>query len=370
MFFAKRVQFLTGMMAILLFSLAVAACQPTTGPTQPTVASSMGGTGAGGQTFSADDVAHGVALAQIEGHLQTSWLLWQTGEYGLSVAHAQHPAAELLPRLSDELAAQNVKADLEAALSEYSTQAGEAGQAESVQAAHQAALDAVADAEQALVGDWTDDVAFQGAVIRDLLDAVAREYAESVADGQVEEIAEYQDALGFLAVAQSRYGAVQSAVETADSHAQQEIAEKLEALQKALPSAMPPDQVVEPGVVEEAVAEINAELAKTLGLQETAPRTTDEIVTAIREDIEQALVEYEEGNSDEAYDLAADAYLEGFEHLEADLMQQGERELMESMELQFKELRDNIRAGKPLAEIQNVATAINENLDKVETLLQ
>ncbi len=94
-----------------------------------------------------------------------------------------------------------------------------------------------------------------------------------------------------------------------------------------------------------------------------------EAVAQIREMLHHALETYARGDADKAYALAADAYLEGFEELEEELVQQGHRELVEGLELKFKALRDGIRAGQPQAELQKLVTEIEQGLDEVLNVL-
>lgn len=355
--------------ALLVLGLSMAACA---GPVLPT-ATPSGPAAAGAQsssaTFTEEDAGHAVVLAKMRGHLLISWLLWKAGKYELAATHAQHPVEELFPTVADELGMENANA-LKSALDGYGVLAGKAGDAQVVEAAHQTALDAIDAAGQALAGSWLDDPPFQGEVIRELLEGVEEEYAEAVVgQGQVIEI-EYQDALGFLTVAKERYATIEATVEARYPSGHEEIEEEFAALEKALPGVTPPAQVVDPAELEDAVQEIAAELSEALGLGEAVAKTPAELIAEIRDKTSRALEEYEEGKTDEAYELAASAYLDGFEHIEGDLLQKGERELMETIELQFKDLRDGIRAKKPLEDLRTLAAAIEENLDRVETLLK
>ncbi len=78
--------------------------------------------------------------------------------------------------------------------------------------------------------------------------------------------------------------------------------------------------------------------------------------------IAKALNEYRAGEYDEAYETAANAYLGGFEHIEGDLIRKGRRDLVEDLELKFKDLRDGIQAKKALAELESLEDQIKEGL--------
>lgn len=364
----KFIQKAAGLMVLL--TMALAACQPAPAPT-PTAApvAADSPTQPASPAFSDEDVKHIVALGKMKGHLIVSLPLWAAGEFELAAMHAGHPVEELFNIVADELKATNADVALKDALDGYATLAGAAGEAATVKAAHQAALDAVAAAEQSLVGALTGDLAFQGEVIHGLLERVEEEYAEAVSEGKIAELVEYQDALGFLAVAKEHYEAIEVVVKAEHPNEHEEIEEQFIKLEAAFPGATPPEQAVDPEEVEEHVDKIVAELREAVGLGETVARSPVEIVAAIREKVERSLEEYKEGKNDEAYELAAGAYLDGFEHLEGDLLSK-DKELVETLETQFKDLRDGIKVGKPLADLETLAGEINANLDKAESLLK
>jgi hypothetical protein len=361
----KRIEIL---IILTLLALILAAC---TGLASPAVSeSSPAQEEAPSPTLSAEVVNHVVALAKMEGHLRVSLANWEDDDRQLAGLHAAHPVAELWAIVADELEEQGAASSLKEALDTYAALTNESESPEEVKAAHQAVLDAIVSAEQALAGDQLEQPAFQGEVIRKLLEGVEEEYAEAVSQGQIAELEEYQDALGFLTVAKERYAAIETTVKAAYPRGYEEIEEKFAELEQAFPGVTPPAQPADPGQVEEAVHEIAAELGEAFELGEAVAQTSAEIIAGIRDKVSRALEEYAEGETDEAYELAAGAYLDGFEHVEGDLLQQGEQELMETVELQFKDLRDGIKAGQSRDELQALADQINANLDKVEEVLE
>lgn len=347
---------------ILLFTLTLAACAPTPIASTPTPTSAP--------RFSDSDVSHVVTLDKMEGHLRVSLPLWEAGNYDLAAAHSHHPVAELFTLVEAELKAKNADAPLRTALDAYSALAGEAGDAAQVKAAHQAALGAVNTARQTLTGSLTNDLAFQAKVMHGLLEGVEEEYGEAVSEGQVAELVEYQDALGFFLTARARYDSIAAMVKAEHAHEHDEIEEYLGHLAEALPGVTPPATVASPSEVETFVKGVVAEMNEVAGLQAVVGDSPVEIIASVREKMEQALKEYEEGKTDEAYELAVSAYLEGFEHVEADMVAKGEEALMTTLELQLKDLRDGIQAGKPLAELQQLVSEINANLDLAEALFK
>jgi hypothetical protein len=345
---------------ILLLSLLLAACAP------PAVSSTPTST----PRFSEADVNHMVALDKMEGYLRVSLLLWEAGNYDLAATHASLPMAELFSLVEADLKAKQAAAPLREALDAYAALAGQAGEAAKVKAAQQAALDAVHTAAQALAGSLTDDLAFQSEVIHGLLQGVEEEYGEALSNGQIAEVVKYQEGLGFFLMARARYESIAATIQAAHPNEHTKIEEYFSELAKALPEVTPPTPAADFKEVEGDVDGIVAELNEALGLQTQAAESPVEIIAGIREKIADALKEYREGKNDAAYELAADAYLDGFEHIEADMTAKGAGDLMTTLETQFKDLRDGIKAGKPQADIEQLASEINANLDKAEALFK
>lgn len=353
-----------GALLLLLFALTLAACAPSTPAVSP--APSSAESAATGPIFDSETLNPAVALDEMAGHLYTSWQLWQVENYPLSAMHAGHTLGESLPQVEGTLQAEALDA-LKAALTTYQTAASVAGDQAAAQHVYDGAVEAIAAARQSL--PHSDDPRFQAAVMRDVLETVEREYAEGVDAGKIVNIAEYQDSFGFVAVIQAQYPSLSPAVQERDADGDAEIAGALEKLGAAFAAVMPVEPLTPLANVAAETDEIRAELGKIFELTDAAALSTEDILALVREMTQHAVDEYAEGKSEEAYELAADAYLEGFEHLEGPLLEK-DRELVETLEGQFKALRDQIKAGAPLADVQSVAVSIGENMDKAEALLK
>nr|WP_290666003.1 hypothetical protein [Ardenticatena sp.] len=154
----------------------------------------------------------------------------------------------------------------------------------------------------------------------------------------------------------------------ADAHARnaeeaKAIAHELNELAEWLPLAA----LVEGVMVANASKEAIAELSERYGFQVVEASDT-ELLLFIHDQIEAAIAAYEAGDTDKAYELAASAYLDGFEHLEGTLLRK-DPELVETVEVQFKALRDNIQAGAPARELEALEDAIEANLTHVRQIL-
>lgn len=357
--------------ALLALTMMLTACAPRGASRPPALPSpTVVATTKTALTFSAEQVRHATALAQMQAHLQASLANWEAGDYEMASVHAAHPVEELWELVADELEEHGVAAPLKEALEAYEALAGEAGQAGQVKVAHGEAITAVQQAMKALVGTGVlEDPAFRAALVAELMEGVEEEYGEAVQNGRVVELEEYQDAWGFLQVAQSLYEPIADEVKAAEAEAAEEIEEEFDVLAEAFPAVQPPATPLAPEEIKEAAGEIIAELGKALGLAEVKALEPPEIVAEIRRMMARALEEYAEGETDEAFEFAANAYLEGFEKIEGDLIQQGHRELVEDLELKFKALRDGVRADKPQAELRALVKEIEQGLDEALKVL-
>lgn len=363
-------------LSLVMVMLAVVACgggaaQPTPPPDQPAPTptpeaeehQSAEGTG---------ELVKTVALLyQMKGHLVSSRELWEQGD-PMAGAHAAHPQTELFSLVADDLRAVDPAQEtrlLEALKPLPKLVAENTASADEIKTAYETAFAAIDEAAKTLAGDSLNDPAFVAQVIAEVLEGVAEEYAEAVQDGQVTNLEEYQDAYGFLQVARQLFESIAEATRTANAEEYAEIEEAFEELSAWLPAAAaPPDPPADPSLVSTATKTVRAELSEVYGFA-LAEASREDTLAFIREQVELALHEYEEGETEEAYELAASAYLDGFEHLEGELLGK-DPELVETLEIQFKELRDKIRAGAPIEELRALQQEIESNLTKVAELLE
>src|SRR4051794_34357115 len=104
--------------------------------------------------------------------------------------------------------------------------------------------------------------------------------------------------------------------------------------------------------------------------------TSDTAQTALKElgatrtGLESALDAYRSGDKAAAEDAVSEAYLEHFEHVEGPL-EEKDSELTEELEDGIREhLRDEVKSGKPVEEVQAAFEEIYAEMDKAEALLR
>jgi hypothetical protein len=275
---------------------------------------------AGGEApFTAEEISIAAALRQIEGHHLAAQALLDAGDDTSAQVHAEHPIVELMDLVTEEVAERAEDGQSHVDALEQGTRAAAdaaaAGDGAALGTAAEDSAAAVAGAEEALPGGGTE--AFTGSVIASLLSTAAHEYEEAVVDGRLELLVEFQDAYAFTTVARSMYDTIAPAVEAASAEEAAEIDEAFEALAAALPGVEAPVTLADAEDVEAAATLIGHELEETVGAIVPETADPDEIWASIHSLLDDIQATYEAGDPDEAAELAAEAYLENYELVEA-----------------------------------------------------
>ncbi len=310
-----------------------------------------------------------VILDKMRGHLLVSLPLWQAGVYDQASQHASHPSSELLTVIRGDLKRVCLIDNVTKALMDYVALASKAGDKTATQQAHAAAIALLDRASAALIpADARPDPAFNLRVIVALLSDAQREYTESYKDGKIAVAIEYQDSMGFYLAAKARYVTIQPTVTQKYPDLDKQMIVVWTALAELYPDVKPPAQAVDPTKLTKATQDLSAAVAKTFNITLDAKLSPIEYLTNTQHILLEALELYEKGQVDEAYEEAAEAYLEQFENAEVALSAK-DKALMETLEDQLKDFRDAIKAKKPLIEVKALLNKISPNLDKAIALL-
>lgn len=202
----------------------------------------------------ADDVKAAVTLGQIEGELRASLPLWEAGKHDLAGQHARRAGNELFDAASGPLKAKAADASLKKALDAYLGLADKPGDAAKVRTANKAAVEAVAVAQQSLVGQFWAEPKLHGASLTGLLAALKSEAGKPDAAG----------AWGLLQVADAEYRLIEPKLKTGAPDQADAAAKALGALKNALPDATAPAPAA--GLLSGPVDAATAALTKGLGL--------------------------------------------------------------------------------------------------------
>ena len=202
--------------------------------------------------------------------------------------------------------------------------------------------------------------------IQDRLVLIEIEYVDAVADGKITNQVEYDETVAFLTRAQSLYASnsdMFSELSASDTSRLGSILDEIDSIVTSYGDATKVVTLVSEGLdIVKTLQDISGEADVETNLLD--------YVSEIRRLLEDARIEYREGNADLASKLVREAYLDNYEYLEGPLDDAGERELMLEVEtLMREELRNRMKTGAPVAEINERIDVLMERMDTVAVIV-
>jgi hypothetical protein len=302
-----------------------------------------------------EQVTFGGLVAQIRGHHRAALERHGAGDRKAALKHANHPAREILDSIRPELdqpSSETVQS-LTTALEALPTaiRSGSDGQ---VRDAVAAAAAETRKAEVAVVGDAADSDAYKGSVVADITAVAAHEYEEALDGDRVAREDEFQDGYGFIQEAQDLYREIEPRVKAESTEEATEITEAFEKLEAAMPSGNPPANPAPLEEVEEAAKLVGAELEETVGARPAEESDPKAVQAEIERLLDEIVRTYDPASADASAELAAEAYLQNYETIEAGVIDAAPDVNAELEPLLGAELRKQIRAGASRAEIESM----------------
>lgn len=305
-----------------------------------------------------DPVKFAVTLEQMRGHYDASLLNYRNGDLVMAAKHAKHPANELYAAVRNDL----TPALRQTFLVDYA-RINQTLAAKKPYTEYQKVMNtfyADVDAALATLGATQNDPKFAAQVIAQILENAEHEYEEGVQGGKVTNLAEYQDAISYVARARGWF----------DRNTARFPQHQREKTSQALKDAAA--VIARKGDVQalaQAVDGAKEELAEISGVQQTAKSSNAAYFANIDRLLVAAKGHYAGGMGDDAEEALIDAYLENFEYLESPLGQK-DKALETKLE---KTLREDLRAllkSKPNTQKFNAAVdAALVDLKKARALL-
>lgn len=325
------------------------------------------------EELSAEQVGFGESLAQIRGHHRVSLELYEDGDAEGAVIHAEHPVSEILAAVTSELDehAAGTSDELASALAEGPELIGSGAEPSELAAAYDRVADLTAGAEAAVVGDAATSSSYTGSVVSALLGTAGHEYEEAVAGGNgVQLLEEYQDGYAFVLEAEELYSTIEQDVRDVEEEEAEEIEEAFTTLKAALPGPTPPADLADVADVEAAADLIAHELEETVHALPLEDADPEEIAQTIEELLDEIVALYAAGDAEAAAELSAEAYLENYEVIEAQVIAEAP-EINEELEpLLGAELRRRIQDGAPAEDIEAMVARAKELLTQALEALE
>lgn len=308
-----------------------------------------------------DEIEFAGYLEEILGHLYALENNLDEGNIQLAIAHATHPVAELYDLLSPKLQEYDIVLDseLRQMLFELKEKTTSNVTREQAQEAIDAIKNRVEIARTTVIGDEYEKTNFKIKLINGLLETAGVEYEEAVSDGRIKEMVEFQDGSAFVWRSQQIYSTIESEV---PEHEAEEITEFYDELWSALDSKADPD------TIEALAGGIIHELQEVAG-EETEKTELIDYVENIRILLIETKEKYAKGETNEALSLATKAYLDNFEFLESSIGAQNPELNEEIEEMMREELRDMIKNGASVEEVNSHIDEILLKMDEVAVIV-
>src|SRR6185503_3200621 len=313
---------------------------------------------------SADEHVEFVAnLEYIRGHLAQALANKQANNIELAAAHAGHPVVEVYSLIEGELAEHNP--DLAEELDQrLSTLANQINTMTTQQVETEVSnLNTLLNGSEAAVISPTesDDPAFRAMVAIAVMETAEQEYEEAVENGQIVEMIEYQDSTAFIARAKAIFLSIEAEM-------LEKAADEVDGFFGQLDNHTATNASFEE--VETVIGAIVHEFEEVFGLEEKdSVYDGQAYIDKIIELLDEAVVAYQAGDSQEAKALAIEAYLDNYEFIEADI-EADDPELMVEIELDIREdLVKMIEAGRPASEVEEHVDVIKTNLETARAIV-
>ena len=213
-------------------------------------------------------------------------------------------------------------------------------------------------------GGDTSEIGLALSGIKDRLNLVAIEYAEAVKDGQIIDQEEYDETIVFLAKAVEIFNTNKvNLMELSNSDASS-LEKNFGEINRLVTNKENPNQVT---------ILVGKSLNNIASLEDYAGGAVEIDVIQYIDKIEmllnQAKQEYRQGNTQIAFDLVSEAYLDNYEFVEGPLGEVDE-ELMEKIEVNMREeLRSMIQSNSPVSEVDAQIDMILSDLESARMVV-
>ena len=185
------------------------------------------------------DLAFGVRLALLRGHLSVGDELIKQKQWNAALPHFLHPIEEIYDDLRDKLEDYETP-PFDTALQKLADLVKAKKNGNDYAKAFNAVSDALAAADAGLRSRQADWAGFRTEAAIEAMKAAAGEYEAALVGGKIAKPVEYQDARGFIWQAERMIDSVAVELQKKDAAALKDVRAGLAELKKAFPSAMPP----------------------------------------------------------------------------------------------------------------------------------
>jgi hypothetical protein len=311
----------------------------------------------------------------IKGHLSAAISNKQAGNIELAQTHTFHPINEIYTLIRDQLSSADneLNKTLINSLNNLTSIVFTSTSTEFINSASfiknlldKAIIKAIPENEIA-------DIKFNMSTLINLLKTAESEYDIGIENGTITNIAEYQDAQGFVSSANELFNkTINNLNQTMMANKFTEIKNSLNQLNTSMNNKQDAKQIstIINNIANTIPTILNVQ-AKDLAILVSTDVESLELINNIRSLLDQSIEKIKnEGDYQNAETLVVEAYLDNFEFLEGEIAKHDESLMKDTEVLLREQLRNLIQGKANIEDIQKMINNINTKLNEIEKLLQ
>jgi hypothetical protein len=319
------------------------------------------------------DVDFATNIEFIKGHLSAAISNKQIGNNELVQTHSYHPITEIYTLIRDQLSSVDNKLNntLINSLNNLTSIVYTSSPAEFIDSASSVKNLLDNAVTKVIPENEIADIKFNMSILINLLKTAESEYDIGIENGTITNIAEYQDAQGFVSAANELFNKTINNVNQTMANNFTDIKDSLSQLNTSMSNKEDAKQIST--VINNMVNIIPNILdvqANDLAILVSTDIESSEVINNIRNLLNQSIEKIKNGNYQNAETLIIEAYLNNFEFLEPEISKHDES-LMKDTEVLLREQLPNLVQGKAnIEDIQKMVNNINTKLNEIEKILQ
>jgi hypothetical protein len=309
----------------------------------------------------------------IKGHLSAAISNKQAGNNELTQTHTFHPINEIYTLIRNQLSSADneLNKTLIDSLNNLTSIVFKSTPVEFVNSA-----DSVKNLlDKAIIvvipGNEVADIKFNMSTLINLLKTAESEYDIGIENGTISNIAEYQDAQGFVSSANELFNKTINNLNETMANNFTEIKDLLNQLNTSMSNKEDSKQIstTVSNIVNTIPKILNIQ-AKDLAILVSTDIESSEVIKNIRSLLDQSIEKIKNSDDQNAETLVIEAYLDNFEFLEPEIAKHDESLMKDTEVLLREQLRNLIQGNANLEDIQKMVNNIKTKLDEIEKIIE
>ena len=309
----------------------------------------------------------------IKGHLSAAISNKQAGNNELTQTHTFHPINEIYTLIRNQLSSADneLNKTLIDSLNNLTSIVFKSTPVEFVNSA-----DSVKNLlDKAIIvvipGNEVADIKFNMSTLINLLKTAESEYDIGIENGTISNIAEYQDAQGFVSSANELFNKTINNLNKTMANNFTKIKGFLNQLNTSMSNKEDSKQIsTTVSNIVNTIPKILDIQAKDLAILVSTDIESSEVINNIRSLLDQSIEKIKSSDYQNAETLVIEAYLDNFEFLEPEIAKHDESLMKDTEVLLREQLRNLIQGNANVEDIQKMVNNINAKLDEIEKILE